>query len=672
MKSAPIRRSSIAVATLIVVFCSSLFAAIAQENKGNLDPYTRTDPPSGWTGSPGTDNGWTKVTTKGRTAPFDLVVPANGSLYFGFKNDERDDPIKAFGVEIEAQNRPDAGSNLKIGTVCGYPTTGMANKKAPDPTSHTEDPSNGMIMINDFFKPQPMWEYIEITNSDDEDKNVRVVVAGSDCRKTERGLGENGVPDSQMNFTEGSFGAEDGQDNPMQITEVEIYPRNVGVDLAFLPTFNAPPHSGNWTPEFSFVDPNGDPRPLGGVRWVSDGPGLVAGEIHDFSFTMLSAADSSYFLYGWDAVAGSHQKFFRDPGGVPWYEDFETHVLDLGASGWRGWKGWDDDPAFDAPVTNEQVLGGAHSIKIEDNADLVREYEPIDPGTWSYSAWQYIPSDFASGGQGQRAGTGFILLNTYNDGGPYHWSVQMQFDSNDGMLKVLHGDDNNTIDVPYVTDRWVKIEAIIDLEDDWTRIYYDDQLITEYSWTGGVLGNGGGALDISAVDLFANNSTSVYYDNLALEPLPRLEASVQDITPVTGSILSGDIPELQESDDNFVQTRSGFGESFIDLHNTTIDVGAQAQGGDNTVEITIENRIDQPAGFATVSLKNWTTQEFDLVGTYPISDIEETQTFTDIEGRDYVRAGDKRIELRIKQTVFVPFFAFTFDSFFDVIQINTR
>ena len=95
----------------------------------------------------------------------------------------------------------------------------------------------------------------------------------------------------------------------------------------------------------------------------------------------------------------------------------------------------------------------------------------------------------------------------------------MQFDSNDGLCKVLHGDGANSISVPYETDRWVKIQTIVDLEDDWTRVYYDDELVTEYTWTGGIIGGGGGALDIAAVDLYANSSTSVYYDNLKLEPI---------------------------------------------------------------------------------------------------------------------------------------------------------
>lgn len=204
----------------------------------------------------------------------------------------------------------------------------------------------------------------------------------------------------------------------------------------------------------------------------------------------------------------------------PWTEDFEAYPLGSGLHGQGGWKGWDDDPAFDAFVANTQVRSAAQSLEIRDAADIVQEYCTDNIGIYTASAWQYIPADFTSGGTGRFDGTFFVMLNTYDPAGPHNepdWSVQMQFDSNSGMLKVFHGDGINTIDVPYVTDRWVKIQTVIDLESDWTQIYYDDNLITEYTWTGGVLGGGGGALDIGAVDLYANNSSPVYYDDLKIE-----------------------------------------------------------------------------------------------------------------------------------------------------------
>ncbi len=187
--------------------------------------------------------------------------------------------------------------------------------------------------------------------------------------------------------------------------------------------------------------------------------------------------------------------------------------------GVNGWKGWDNDPAFSAPVTSAQSYSPSLSVDISGDADLVHEYCLVDEtGILEYGDFQYIPSSFQSGGSGQFAGSYFMLLNTYNDGGPYNWSVQMQFDSNDGMLKVFHGDGTNTIDVPYITDRWVKIGILVDLDNDWTQVYYDDNLIAEYTWTGGVLGDGGGALDIAAVDLYANGSSSIFYDDILLEP----------------------------------------------------------------------------------------------------------------------------------------------------------
>lgn len=202
---------------------------------------------------------------------------------------------------------------------------------------------------------------------------------------------------------------------------------------------------------------------------------------------------------------------------VPWFEGFESYAAGSGMHGQGGWSGWDDNPAYDAPVSDVVSRSGVNSVEVSGGADLVHESCTSGGGIYSYETWQYIPADFDSNGTGQFAGSFFILMNTYEAGGVHdapHWSVQMQFDSNDGLLKVFHGDGLNTVNVPYVDQRWVRIQAIIDLDDDWTRIYYDDALVTEYPWTGGVLGGGGGAYDIAAVDLVGNGASPVYYDDL--------------------------------------------------------------------------------------------------------------------------------------------------------------
>lgn len=197
-------------------------------------------------------------------------------------------------------------------------------------------------------------------------------------------------------------------------------------------------------------------------------------------------------------------------------DSFEVYTFDNALHGQNGWKGWDNMPAATAFVAEQISLSAHRSVEIAGDADMVHEFCGATSGVWSFSAWQYIPSDFASGDNGQFAGSYFVLLNTYQDGGPYHWSVQIGFDSNSGNLEAFHGDGVNTIDVPYETDRWTRIQLIIDEDDDWTRIYYDDDLVTEYQWTGGVLGDGGGVVDIAAVDLYANGASGIFYDDLRL------------------------------------------------------------------------------------------------------------------------------------------------------------
>jgi hypothetical protein len=208
-----------------------------------------------------------------------------------------------------------------------------------------------------------------------------------------------------------------------------------------------------------------------------------------------------------------------------WYEDFEPYQAGESLHGLYGWKGWDGDPALAAQVASEQAFDSFHSVEIAGGADLVQEFAGFDdPTRWLFTARQYIPSSFVSGPPGQLAGTYVILLNTYADGGPHaesDWSAQMQFDSNDGMLKVYHGQGLETVAVPYQTDRWVEIRVLVDLPADWTSVYYDDELIVEYPWTAGVLGGGGGAARIAALDLFANGSSPVYYDDVRVWQAPR-------------------------------------------------------------------------------------------------------------------------------------------------------
>ena len=192
-----------------------------------------------------------------------------------------------------------------------------------------------------------------------------------------------------------------------------------------------------------------------------------------------------------------------------WEENFDSYDLGSSMHGQGGWKGWDDNPDATGYVSDVQAQSSPHSVEIAwfegTAADLIHELTGVNSAEWTFTAYQYIPSDFSGE-------TYFLLLNTYNDGGPYHWSNAVSFSSDTGEVSSWEGET-----LLIIFDQWVEIRVEINFSADWQEIYYDDDLLVEKSWTEGV--QSGGVLNLACVDLYAGDasSTSVYYDDLSLE-----------------------------------------------------------------------------------------------------------------------------------------------------------
>lgn len=225
----------------------------------------------------------------------------------------------------------------------------------------------------------------------------------------------------------------------------------------------------------------------------------------------------------------------RGQGG--WSDDFDSYATGSQMHGQGGWKGWDNSPAAGALTSDTQANSMPNSVDIVGSADLVHEYSGYTSGQWVYTAWQYIPTGFS--GQSY-----FLLLNDYNDGSPYNWSTQLQFDSISNQ--VISEFEDTTL--PLVLDEWVEIRVEIDLDGDQQTVYYGGQMLTQKSWTEGV--TGGGTLNIAAVDLYANSATSVYYDNLSLTPLGVVTCPVANdipwasVSPASGIVAGGSADEV--------------------------------------------------------------------------------------------------------------------------------
>lgn len=161
--------------------------------------------------------------------------------------------------------------------------------------------NNDWMRVDASFDPKPEWCVIEINNlSDSKDYIITTVSASTFDLIPFRGLPDNVT----LCIDTGRFDrpGESGFECP----EFWFFPTTVDVpiDTNETPTFSASPATGNWSYEFVYENPYGDPQPQGGVKWVSDGNGLSPEHTFDMTFSISdvnsASAATSYNIFVYD------------------------------------------------------------------------------------------------------------------------------------------------------------------------------------------------------------------------------------------------------------------------------------------------------------------------------------------------------------------------------------
>jgi len=217
----------------------------------------------------------------------------------------------------------------------------------------------------------------------------------------------------------------------------------------------------------------------------------------------------------------------------PWSDNFDSYtngqLLD-GTPDDGGWVGWANNAAAYGTVTNAKYRSSPHSVDIKAASDLVHLYGETT-GQWVYTAWQFIPVGQSGGTYG---GTYFIMNDVYIDGGTTtHWAVQIQFDNINNVVESEFDTGNPTL--PLIYGQWVEIRVEIDFITDWFRFYYNNSLLIEKKWTAGSNNGNDGTLCLAGVDLFADSSTTVYYDDMSFLPVGS-ELGCDAHGPYTGNV----------------------------------------------------------------------------------------------------------------------------------------
>lgn len=204
-------------------------------------------------------------------------------------------------------------------------------------------------------------------------------------------------------------------------------------------------------------------------------------------------------------------------GVVPdWLENFDSYVTGSQIHGQGGWKGWANTPSAGALVSSAQSVSAPNSIAIVGGSDLIHEFSGYNDGVYLMTARQFVPTGFSGESY-------FIVQNRYQDTlSDVSWSVQVVMDSVANVVKNFDDPTNggaNPGSQPLVTGQWVDILVVIDLTADRQTFYYNGAVVYSGSWTAQYPTNPpntAGTLTIGAIDLYANNASVVYYDDIAI------------------------------------------------------------------------------------------------------------------------------------------------------------
>ncbi|MBN2137254.1 MAG: putative metal-binding motif-containing protein, partial [Sedimentisphaerales bacterium] len=285
-----------------VAFLLSIIVTFGWLEAAQLLPYYATDPNSSY--PYGIDNapnsldprtGWSNPVDDGNGPQVGPIQPGQ-VVWLAFNN--RPDPTRKKYVKIELRAVSGSVGRVNIAHGTGFADANTSGAINGTPTGNA-DHSATLLRKQYKFKKQPRWERFKVINKSNNPVTF-TVNAWSICG--------NYTGDWNMLLVErGSFGAEDAMVSYDPAVEVQCFAESAALDpYAASVLVSHAPGSGPWSSEVLFVDPDGEPRPQGGVRFTTSGTGLMPGELFDLAMWMDLAPDEEkdirYFIYTLDSV----------------------------------------------------------------------------------------------------------------------------------------------------------------------------------------------------------------------------------------------------------------------------------------------------------------------------------------------------------------------------------
>lgn len=260
-------------------------------------------------------------------------------------------------------------------------------------------------------------------------------------------------------------------------------------------------------------------------------PGLLQlGALNFFAGVVTGSGETP--LYYFDNIS-----FEADIEQIVYINDFDDYTVGdyIAVVDPDWWTTWQNLPgtAEDALIVDEQSSSPDNSVKVDGTTDLIFKIGNKSSGKFLILFDYYVPSGFGA----------YYNLQHYEQPG-IEWAFEAYFKA-DGTGRVNAGGENAAT-FTYPHDEWFEVINVIDLDEDWAEVYFDDVLIHEWQFSTGAQGTAN-ILQLGGVDFFAGAETgetpTYYFDNMALVALvPPAQSPTIDINAaqIVTNIPSGD------------------------------------------------------------------------------------------------------------------------------------
>jgi hypothetical protein len=217
-----------------------------------------------------------------------------------------------------------------------------------------------------------------------------------------------------------------------------------------------------------------------------------------------------------------------NPADANFSDNFDGYANGSAIIGQGGWAGWDvPNGSYPVGFPPTAFADNAQSASAPNSArgtafpsgnfsvtDMVHPLSAGGTGKWKIKCKVYVPSN--------STGEGYFIINNQYDAltppGTVNWSVQVHFNP---ITMLVTSDFNNPLPpLPLIVDQWVEVVCDVDLTvlpNGKCDITYGGQpLHMGRDWIGVVSTPTGALLDIQNVNLYANNTDAIYYDDFSM------------------------------------------------------------------------------------------------------------------------------------------------------------